>query len=82
MKVVDIGRTNGAFKGEHVLEYCFISELSGRDNLMAHGRAWVGPKGVVFAQHTSAKPITSGFVDQTMKAIIQDQKNRRDAATR
>ena len=82
IKVVDVGRTNASLKGENVLEYCFISESSDRDNLMAQGRAWLGPKGVVFAQHTSARPITSEFVDQTIKSIIQDQKERIDSASR
>ena len=82
IKVVDIGRTNASLKGEKVLEYCFISESPDRENLMAQGRAWVGPKGVVFAQHTSAKPITSDFVDQNIKSIIQDQKKHVDSASR
>ncbi len=61
---------------EEVLEYCFISEAPGRENLMAHGRTWVGPEGVVFVQHTSAKPITSVFVEQTIKSFIHHQRNR------
>ncbi len=68
--VVDIGRTVASLRGEKVLEYCFISESPDRDNLMAHGRAWTGPKGVVFVQHTSAKPITAELVDRTLKSII------------
>ncbi|MDA1161703.1 MAG: hypothetical protein O3B13_01235 [Planctomycetota bacterium] len=70
INVVDIGRKIASLK---VLEYCFISELSDRDNLMAHGRAWIGPKGAVFVQHTSAKPITSDLVDETIKSIVKSQ---------
>lgn len=79
INVVDIGRTSASLKGENVLEYCFICESSDRDNLMAHGRAWVGPKGVVFVQHTSAKPITSDLVDATIKSIVSSQ-TRLDAS--
>ncbi|MBL8814414.1 MAG: hypothetical protein JNL58_00175 [Planctomyces sp.] len=82
IEVVDIGRTNASLKGEKLLEYCFISESPDRENLMAHGRAWVGPNGAVFAQHTSAKPITSDFVDQTIRSIIIDEKKLVPPASR
>ncbi len=82
IKVLDIGRTNASLKGEELLEYCFISESPDRENLMAHGRAWVGPNGVVFAQHTSAKPITSDFVDQTIRSIIKHEKKLVSPASR
>jgi hypothetical protein len=65
-----------SLKGQQVLEYCFVSESPDQDNLMAHGRTWVGPKFVVFVQHTSAKPITSDFVDQIIASIIRDQMTR------
>ncbi|TWU49009.1 hypothetical protein Poly51_49130 [Rubripirellula tenax] len=81
-EVVDIRHKNALFNGEKVLEYCFISESPDRDNLMAQGRAWIGPKGVVFAQHTSAKPITSELVDQAIRSIIQGQRKLAASTTR
>lgn len=63
---------SSAMKNE-VLEYSFVTQEPGRDNSMAHGRVWVSPKGVLFVQHTSVKPITKETVEVVLSDLMRLQ---------
>ena len=59
-----IRNRTGASSPTEVLGFCFVSMEAGRDNLMAHGRAWVAHDVFYIVQHTSSKPISSEVVDE------------------
>lgn len=59
-------------ENHELLEYCFVTETSGRKNTMSHGRVCVFRKGIVFVQHTSTSPITSETVEDTILKLIRN----------
>ena len=75
-----VGSTNNVLSIEasssenhELLEYCFVTETSGRKNTMSHGRVCVFQKGIVFVQHTSTSPMTSETVEDTILKLIRNQ---------
>ncbi len=59
-------------ENHELLEYCFVTETSGRKNTMSHGRVCAFRKGIVFVQHTSTSPITSETVEDTILKLIRN----------
>ena len=62
-------------ENHELLEYCFVTETSGRKNTMSQGRVCVFGKAIVFVQHTSTSPITSEIVEDTISKLIRNQQD-------
>lgn len=61
-------------ENHELLEYCFVTETSGRKDTMSQGRVCALRKGIVFVQHTSTSPITSELVEDTISKLIRNQQ--------
>lgn len=75
-EVISIGVTNQKNKANRpTLEYCFTTDASDRETLLAHGRAWFHGDLVVFVQHTATRAISAKLIGKVVRELKRSPTN-------